>query len=331
MVKETELYEVLGVAPTASAAEIKKAYYTKARQVHPDRNPNDPEAAAKFQALGQAYQVLSDPAKREQYDSYGKASMQEGQMLDATMVFGMVFGSDAFEEYIGQLQLAMLAGISTEPNQQQVRQKLQAMQVEREHKLQANLIARIEPYCHGDKDAFVHSASQEAQRLAKAASGKTFLHTIGYMYEHRAGLVLGWDPKFLGLPFASEWVRQQGHSVKTAVGAAVGTVGMMTIQQEAERNLQAGQLSEDSAAAFFEAKQGQIMENLWKLNVADIEGTLTQVLDKVLHEQGLGKKQLHARAKAVKKLGSIFSAAAKSIQQQHQAPAAAANGTHGYA
>ena len=103
------------------------------------------------------------------------------------------------------------------------------------------------------------------------------------MYEHRAGLVLGWDPKFLGLPFASEWVRQQGHSVKTAVGAAVGTVGMMTIQQEAERNLQTGQLSEDSAAAFFEAKQGQIMENLWKLNVADIEGTLTRVLDKVKH------------------------------------------------
>ena len=131
--------------------------------MHPDRNPNDPEAAAKFQALGQAYQVLSDPAKREKcvqirllltknacqklfsscdlvaipqtgclpcrYDSYGKASMQEGQMLDPTMVFGMVFGSDAFEEYIGQLQLAMLAGISTEPNQQQVRQKLQAMQV----------------------------------------------------------------------------------------------------------------------------------------------------------------------------------------------------------
>ena len=50
---------------------------------------------------------------------------------------------------------------------------------EREHKLQANLIARIEPYCHGDKDAFVHSASHEAERLAKAASGKTFLHTIG--------------------------------------------------------------------------------------------------------------------------------------------------------
>ena len=56
---------------------------------------------------------------------------------------------------------------------------------------------------------------------------------------------------------------------------------MMTIQQEAEKNLQSGEMSEDSVAAFFEAKQGQIMEHLWKLNVADIEGTLTRVVDRV--------------------------------------------------
>lgn len=61
-----------------------------------------------------------------------------------------------------------------------------------------------------------------------------------YMYERRASLALGRDAKFLGLPFASEWIRQQGHSMRTAVGAAAGAVGMMTIQQEAEKNLQVG-------------------------------------------------------------------------------------------
>lgn len=53
------------------------------------------------------------------------------------------------------------------------------------------------------------------------------------MYERRAGLALGRDPKFLGLPFASEWIRQQGHSMKTAVNAVAGTVGTKHHFQEA--------------------------------------------------------------------------------------------------
>ena len=52
------------------------------------------------------------------------------------------------------------------------------------------------------------------------------------MYEHRGGLVLGCsDPKQMGLPFASEWIRSQGHYVKTAVGAAVGAGGIAKIHQ----------------------------------------------------------------------------------------------------
>ena len=69
-------------------------------------------------------------------------------MLDPAMVFGMVFGSDAFEEYIGQLQLAMLAGISAEPNQEQIRQKLQAMQLASATSAQIDLHLQCLLQCH---------------------------------------------------------------------------------------------------------------------------------------------------------------------------------------
>ncbi|KAL3161570.1 hypothetical protein ABBQ32_010434 [Trebouxia sp. C0010 RCD-2024] len=307
MVKDTAFYVVLGVETHATADQIKKAYYLKARKVHPDKNPDDPEAAARFQELGAAYQVLSDPAQRAKYDKNGKSGLADEQFMDPTAVFGMVFGSDAFEEYIGQLQMAMMAGLTGEPDQHQTEQRLHIMQMERECKLQSNLLAKLERYLRGDTDGFAFALMHESQRLSEAAYGNAFLHTIGYMYERRAALALGRDPKFLGVPFAAEWIRQQGHSMKTTMDAIVGTVNMAGIQQEAEQGMEKGDMTDAAAEAFFETKKGQITDSLWKLNVLDVEGTLTRVVDRVLHEPGVPSRQLKTRAKAVKKLGSIFS------------------------
>src|SRR5947208_678845 len=71
-------YEVLGVKRDASDDEIKKAYRKLARQYHPDRNPGDKQAEARFKEVQMAYDVLSDKKKRTQYDQFGTAGLEGG-------------------------------------------------------------------------------------------------------------------------------------------------------------------------------------------------------------------------------------------------------------
>lgn len=88
--------------PTATAKEIKRAYYRKAKDVHPDKNPNDAEAAGKFLLLHSAYQTLSDDEARARYDSWGRTSTRQG---DPYVFFEVLFGSQLVEPF-GQLAVA---------------------------------------------------------------------------------------------------------------------------------------------------------------------------------------------------------------------------------
>jgi len=79
-----DYYEVLGVGKNASVDDIKRAYRRMAIKYHPDKNPNDKEAEAKFKECAEAYEVLSDPEKRQRYDQFGHEGLRGMGMHDYT-------------------------------------------------------------------------------------------------------------------------------------------------------------------------------------------------------------------------------------------------------
>ncbi len=208
-VKETQYYEILKVKTTASSAEIKKSYYELARKLHPDKNPDDPDAHSKFQKVGEAYQVLSDPNLRGKYDSRGKDGLGDIPVVDASAFFAALFGSDQMEMFVGKLQMAVMA----EGGSDLTRDETRILQDRRVVRLAINLAAILDGYAAvrppvttDDKtnenekeeklrekaalEKFEAQMKPIAQSLANAAHGPKMLKQIGFVYEKQAEQVL---------------------------------------------------------------------------------------------------------------------------------------------
>lgn len=130
MASKRDFYEVLGISRSASADEIKKAYRKLALQYHPDKNPGNKDAEAKFREATEAYEVLSDAEKRSRYDQFGHAGTQQQgfggneNMEDIFEAFGSMFG-----DMFGQQKSGRGRGKRTGPTPQRGHDLSQNIQI----------------------------------------------------------------------------------------------------------------------------------------------------------------------------------------------------------
>ncbi|KAK3270308.1 hypothetical protein CYMTET_21288 [Cymbomonas tetramitiformis] len=309
--RETGFYEVLDIKPDATQAEIKRAYYLLARQLHPDKNKDDPTAAARFQELGEAYQVLSNEELRKKYDTHGKEGLGDEPIIDATAFFAMLFGSEQFDHLVGRLSLAAMAAAGAELR----REELQSLQERRECRLAIKLSALLTCYTEGDVEGFDVLMQKQAAVLANASFGSVMLHTVGYIYENAADQYIGSISNFsfsnmsaFGTSqFAS--IAEKGHGIKTRINAIGSAINVYKASRKVTEAMKEGESKEAMAQQVLQSKDvlPAFVDALWSATVIDIEGTLHNVCQKVLFDRSTAdKKSSLVRAQGLKRLGQIF-------------------------
>lgn len=282
------LYEVLNVAPDASDAVIRRAYYLAARELHPDKNPDDPHATAKFQRVSEAYQVLSNPQTRATYDKHGESGLEKGAIdaVDPKTLFAIVFGSDQFADFIGELRLTSLAANVDADGNAPSQEVLDKIQHDRVEKLVYRLIEILRPWVDGEKAEFLQWTEHELTRLGETNFGSNLLATLGSVYVHRVDIMRGKNHMFgLSAMFRDATYRTQKLTAQMKANAATNRV-MNRQRRLHERvmklNREGTAISEAEAQGVAAEMAINAVDMMWKISVLDIQSTLETVISRVL-------------------------------------------------
>ena len=188
-VKDTYYYDLLQVPTNVNESTVKRQYYILARRYSPDRAGQSEDAARKFREIGTAYVVLMNPAFREQYDKHGVGFMDADlddnseseedviPLVDPMVLYGMLFGSDKFQDYTGCLAAATSASVGDSPDITKVQARM--LQKRRVTALALKLAERLQDFTE-DKVAIAKAYwKTEAEYLTKASYGTELTNLIG--------------------------------------------------------------------------------------------------------------------------------------------------------
>jgi len=314
-VKDREYYDLLNVSTNATPGEIKKAYYKEARKVHPDKCPDDPTAADKFQTLGHAYQILSNEQSRASYDKNGIPDNQNADAMsseiDPTVFFNVMFGSTTVEPYIGELWIASVADLlmkdmadqqamsenenfiaDTMAGRASAAEDSKLKQRKREVKIALNLREKIQPYVDGkiSKEDFTKQCEEEAMKISEGSYGNIFLAAIGFQLEIEADEYVGMVNSFMGIEghtararkqanFAAANLKIMGAGIRAASAGRKVCKEVEAVQQRAaEESEKEASISAGEGATMPKSKE-QIEAEQAMLAAQQLEDSLPTILE----------------------------------------------------
>jgi len=316
-----------------------------ARKAHPDKNPNDPEAHAKFQEIGHAYQILSNEASRALYDKNGKSDSQEQsiQDIDPMVFFNVMFGSTQVENYIGELWLAQqtdsmlneggmnqedLETMTEEERHQVLAEQVKAMsdknkvkQSKRVVKIAKFLRERIALY-NVNPEKYTAECREEATKIVAGAYGALYCVTIGFSLLIAAEEYLGFENTFLGLGGHVARTRKNASGFATSMkllgaGIRAASVGSKAMREAEDMQRavqeQGGVMDETKAqeqmAETLDNSLPAFLEFAWAINKRDIQSTLKKACQKLFDDAP--KEMRMQRAQAIQILGREFQSVGK--------------------
>ncbi|KAJ2718607.1 DnaJ-like protein [Coemansia sp. Benny D115] len=340
---ETEYYEWLEVAPSATQAEIKKKYYFSL-----------PEAEEKFKQISEAYQVLSDPKLRSQYNELGaEKNREDNAMVDPMSFFNQLFGGERFVSMIGELNIiseltqvaeeameeedgatsptsgkaieastAALTDAEREQHKQEKKRKKEELAKKRQEtdernrlriiELSNNLRQKLAIYVENtDADPAAALAAWEAQIKAEAEDLKTeslgveLLHTIGGIYRFQAKKYLEKQEFLGGFRGVYQSFKETGQIMSGAYSTIRAALDLQRTYAELAK-AEENNISPEEKQRLEEHAAKKALEALWKSGRLEIENILRETCNIVLHDKQVDKKTIRRRAIALKAMGDIY-------------------------
>jgi curved DNA-binding protein CbpA len=305
---DIDFYAILGIPKDASTSQIKKAYYQKARDFHPDKNADNPQAEEMFKLVSEAYTVLNDEEKRKIYDKFGVSGVratEQGGGTDPSMIFKMLFGCGTFDDIFGELSFtSMLSNPGHDMTENQMKEQLDIENTKRKEKLLEQLIARLEKRISGQEKNFNNYLSADTKEKIEAVGGLALLNHVSYIYIQEAQKNLD---RYLGIQSWFAEIEEKGHSLKQGASLLSALIKLTAAHSRFE------QASEQNEELVKEV-MSHGLSMLWKMGLMEIENTLRDVCKTflVVPDKELKKK----RAEALEALGLFYKQEVKAAKKK---------------